>query len=129
MSLQQLLSILRGRWRIAFSIFAAVMVAAVVISIVSPKQYIASASVVVDVRSDNVADAVYPGQPSSYLATQVDIIESEGVAQRVVRALKFDQSPEFQRKWQQSTSGKGDFGAWLADNLRRSLSVNPARDS
>jgi len=40
-----------------------------------------------------------------YMATQVDIITSEQVAQRVVKMLKLDQVPAIQEQWRDATDG------------------------
>jgi len=130
MSFKNFLSILRARWRLAASIFAMVVLFTIVINLMLPKQYIATATVVVDARADPVVGTVNPDQlASSYLATQVDIASSDIVAERVVKALNLDQVPEFQNQWRQSTKGRGDLKTWLASNLHKRLIVTPSRDS
>lgn len=43
----------------------------------------------------------------SYMATQMDIINSDRVAQNVVRMLKLDQNPQLKEQWMKATEGKG----------------------
>ena len=49
-----------------------------------------------------------------YMATQVDIINSDRVAQRVVKLLRMDESPAIREQWMEATDGEGEltFG-WL----------------
>lgn len=95
MTLHQLLVILRARRRLASRIFGAVLLATIIITALWPRQYEASASVVVDVKADPATGTVNPDQLlTSYLATQVDVASSDRVARLVVKLLKYDQDPE-----------------------------------
>ena len=59
------------------------MVTALAVSLLLPKQYAATASVVVDIKSRSIAGVVMPGMAMpSYMATQLDIINSQRVAPR-----------------------------------------------
>jgi chain length determinant protein EpsF len=134
MTFKQFLLVLRARWRLALSVFLAVVVAAVLLALVSTKLYTASATVVVESKADPVESAV--GQvaqtaeiSSGYIATQVDIITSQRVAQRVVKNLSLDKVPESVAEWRDSTDGRGDISAWLAEKLQKTLAVTPSRDS
>lgn len=130
MSASQFFSILRARWWVVVLVFALVMVGTVAASLVWPKRYSAVASVVVDVKPDPVSAMLYPGMsPPAFMATQVDILQSERVAQRVVRNLKLTDNPDVRAQWQQATQGQGSIEAWLADNLLRSMEVRPSRES
>ena len=131
MTLQQFLLILLARKKIALFALLATVVTTVVVSLLLPKQYSASADVVVDVKSpDPIAGMVLPALAMpGYMATQVDIINSERVAQRVVRLLKLDQNPQVQQDWQEATEGKGRIDVWLAALLQKKLDVKPSRES
>jgi len=130
MTFKQFLLVLRARWRVALGVFFAVVIATVVASLLMPDQYTASATVVVDSKADPVAGNVYAAQLSTgYIATQVDIISSERVAQRVAKLLKLDQVPETIEKWRNSTGGRGDVTVWLGTKLQKRLAVTPSRDS
>ena len=106
MTLHQFLLILRAQWRIAFYIFVGVVTAALVLTLIWPKQYTATASVVVDIKSDPVAtanNAAMAGQQANtYVNTEADIIASQRVAQRVVKTLRLDQQPEARERWAKS---------------------------
>jgi chain length determinant protein EpsF len=131
MNLHQFLTVLRARFKIVVLILLATVAAIVAASLVLPKRYIATASVVLDVRSPDPVSGtilhamVMPG----YMATQRDIISSDRVAQTAVRLLKLDETPGTKEQWLESTHGKGSLVAWLADGLQRKLTVKPSRES
>lgn len=131
MTLQQLLLILRARWWVILGVFSVVVLAALVVSLVLPKSYTATTSLVVDAKStDPLLGAMLPPQAAqSYLATQVDIISSDRVAQRVVSLTRMDQVPLIQDQWREATDGQGDIRVWLGELLLKNLVVKPSRDS
>ena len=129
MSFGQFLLILRARRFVALTLFVAVVAAVLAASLLMPKKYTAVASVVVENKPDPVAAVVYAEEQSAYLATQVGIISSDRVAQRVVKALKLNQTNDMRQKWQQSTGGRGDMTAWIGDDLKRKLTVTPSGES
>jgi chain length determinant protein EpsF len=131
MSFNQFLVILRARWLIAVSVFLAIVVLITFASLIWPKQYTATASIVIDSKSDPItagggAAGVQP--QTTYVDTQADIIASERVAQRVVKTLKLDQQPEARKLWAKSPND--DISVTIADLLlQRKLQVAPAHDS
>jgi len=129
MSAQEFLLIIRGRWRVVLSIFGLVTLAALGVSLLMPIRYTATASVLVDAVPDPVASAIAVMPLAELMQTQEDIASSERVAQRVVTTLKLEDVPEFRQRWQNSTGGRGDFGAWLAAMLLKSFSVPPTVES
>ena len=129
MNLQQFLLILRARRRIALAILFLVVGLSVAASLLLPKQYTASASVVVDAKSDPVAGAAYQMQQlSAYMPTQMDIVASDRVAQRVVKQLKLDEELQFRQQWQ-NAGAPGELTTWLSSRLVQALTVTPSRDS
>lgn len=130
MTLRQFLLVLYARWTLAMGVFALVVVSGVVISLLMPKLYTSSATVVVDTKSDPLSTAVYSAQSSTaYIATQVDIISSERVADRVVKTLELDKSPDYIAAWKEGTNGKGDIVVWIGAIMQKVLAVTPSRDS
>ena len=130
MSVKQFLLVLRARWLVAIAIFVATLVAGFIYTETLPNQYTASASVVVDYKTDPIAGVVYAAQMmTGYIATQVDIISSERVAQRVVKILKLDTDPKDIQEWQNATGGRGNIVVWLGGRLQGHLAVTPSRDS
>jgi polysaccharide biosynthesis transport protein len=131
MTLQQFLLILRARYWVVLLTLVLVVATTVGVSLWLPKRYTATASVVVDVKSpDPVSGLMLQGMVApSYMATQVDIINSDRVAKSVVKLLKMEDSESIRRQWEESTIDKGDLSDWLATLLQKYLEVRPARDS
>lgn len=131
MTFQQFLLILLARKKITFFALLATVATAVAVSLLQPKQYTAGTDVVVDVKSpDPIAGMVLPALAMpGYMATQVDIINSDRVAQKVVKLLKLDQNPEVQQDWQEATEGKSRIDVWLGGLLQKKLDVKPSRES
>jgi len=134
MTLHQFLLILRARYRVALMIILLAILAALAVSLVLPKKYTAQTAVLVDVRSPDpvagVGSAPMQGLVApSYMATQVDIIGGDRVAQRVVKMLKLDEDPRTKERWLEATEGRGTLEGWIADSLQKRLDVRPARES
>jgi len=130
MTLQQFLLILRARYKVVFSVLLFTVIATLIVSLLLPKQYTAGTAVVVDIKSpDPVAGMVLPGLTSpTYMATQVDVINSDRVAERVVKMLRLDENPVVKEQWEEDGS-KGELITWLASLLKRKLDVKPSRES
>ena len=131
MSFQQFFAVLAARWRSALVIMVAVGIAAAAISFASEKKYTASASVMLDVASPDPLAGLSAGtlMTPTYMATQVDLANSERVARRVIAILGLANDAQWRSKWETRTGGQGDYEAWLAAYLQRSLDVRPSRES
>jgi chain length determinant protein EpsF len=132
MSFNQFVVILRARWLTAAGIFVAVVVLIAFASIIWPKQYTSTASIVIDSKTDPVAAANGGAgnglAPATYVNTQADIIASERVAQRVVKTLRLDQQPEARKLWAKGPND--DISVTVAKLiLDKKLLVAPAHDS
>lgn len=131
MNFQQFLLVLRARYRVILGTLLGTVGVTLGASLLLPPQYKAATAVVVDVKSpDPIAGMVLPALAMpGYMATQVDIINSDRVARKVVRMLRLDQSPRVQEDWQEATEGRGNIEVWLADLLQKKLDVKPSRES
>jgi chain length determinant protein EpsF len=131
MTFHQFLLILRARHRIVIAILLLTVTVTLIVSLLLPKQYSASTAVLIDVKSpDPVAGMVIPGLASpAYMATQVDIINSNRVAQQVVEMLHMDKSQTIREQWLEATDGEGDLTVWLVELLKKKLDVRPSRES
>lgn len=131
MSLKHFLAILRARWLIAVTVLGVVFTTALVLTLVMPKRYTATAKVMIDLRSsDPLSGMLFAGQlPPSYIGTQVDIITSERVGRRVVKTAKLDESPQFREQWREDTDGRGSFETWAVGVLSQALIVQQSRES
>ena len=130
MTLQQFLLILRARWKMALLAFAITVATTVVVSMLMPKQYTASAAVVVDVRSpDPVSGLMLQGMMApGYMATQVDIINSDRVAQAVVKGLGMEDSPAIQPSGAKPPRAKASCATgWLAAAKKPGRKTQPRK--
>ena len=130
MTFGQFLSILRARRWAALGVFALVVLTTLVVSLLLPKQYLGTASIVIDVKPDPVSAMVNPAAVMpSFMATQVDILTSERVALRVIRDLKLADNPALRQQWQEENKGQGTFEQYLIELLQKGLDVKPSRES
>lgn len=131
MNFVQFLAILRARYKLALGVFGVIVVAALVLSLVWPKNYTASATVVIDAsKPDPLAAVLYAGGVNpSLIATQIDVIQSDRVAFKVVRNLKLTENPQIREQWQAATKGEGSIEQWLGTVFQRALDVKPSRES
>ena len=131
MSFQQFLLILRARYVAALSVLLLTVAIVMGVSLWLPKQYSASAAVVLDVKSpDPVTGMVLQGMMApGYMATQLDIINSDRTARAVVKNLKLEDSSYVQEMWLDATKGRGQLVDWLSALLQKNLDVKPSRES
>lgn len=130
MNFSQFISILRARKWLGLSILGVVVLGTIVASLLLPKQYTATASVVVDVRPDPIAGTLLQGfAVPSIVATQIDVMSSDRVAQRVVRNLKLAELPGFQAQWREATQGSVPIEVWLGQLIQNGMDIRPSRES
>jgi polysaccharide biosynthesis transport protein len=130
MTFGQFLSVLRARWWVVALVLGLTVLTTLVVSLLLPKQYTATASVMVDFKPDPISAVMFGGMASpAFMATQVDIIQSERVAQRVVRNLKLNESPQVRQQWLDDTGGEGSIEQWLSGLFQKSMDVKPSRES
>jgi polysaccharide biosynthesis transport protein len=132
MTLTQVLRAIRGRAVLCILLLLLVVGGTLAASLLLPKKYTATASIVIDSRrSDPVSGNVNAGNLApGYVATQLDIIASRGVALKVVDAMNLSARPELQALHQKATEGHGDLRHWIADEvLLEALKLQPTRDS
>ena len=130
MTFGQFVAILRARWMIALAVLVAVVAGTVVVNLLLPKQFKATASVVADFKPDPLSSVMLGGMQSpAFMATQVDIMKSDRVAQRVVRNLKLSENPQIRQQWLDDTGGQGSIEIWLGTVFQRQMEVTPSRES
>jgi succinoglycan biosynthesis transport protein ExoP len=128
----QLFLILRARYKLILVTLLITVVAAAAVSFVLPPRYKASTTLVVDFKSvDPITGVVLPIQMllASYMATELDIIQSRNVALKVVKLLRLADAPETRQQFLDSTEGRGTIEDWLADQMLAKLDVKPSRES
>ncbi|WP_227815732.1 chain length determinant protein EpsF [Nitrogeniibacter aestuarii] len=131
MSPHQFFLILRARIWVVLTTLIVIVGAAVGVSLVLPKQYSATTSVVVEAKvNDPLMGGMLPAQMiPGYMATQLDVINSDRVAQRVVSMLKLSESAQVQEDWRSDTDGVGSISVWLSELLKKNLDVEPSLES
>lgn len=131
MTLKQLLRLLMARRWVLVVVPLVACALALGLSLVVPKTYVASTSMVVESKdTDPVTGNPAPVQlPGTYLNTQIDIIASRAVALKVVDRYKLVSDPSLQAHFMEHTQGLAPIREWIADWLLRYLEVIPSRNS
>jgi chain length determinant protein EpsF len=60
---------------------------------------------------------------ASYIATQIELIQSGRVATQVARDLKLAQKPEVREAFERDTGGEGQIDVWVGETLLQKLKV------
>lgn len=131
MNFTQFLLILNARKGVILGVLLLTVAVTAVVSLLLPKEYTAATTLIIDSKSkDPFTGQLMPSQMfPGYMATQVDIIQSSNVAQKVVTGLKLADSPGTHEQFMEATEGKGNINQWLGDLLLKKLSVEPSRES
>lgn len=131
MTVQDLLNILVARYKTILGVWIAIVLAVLCLCLILPAQYRGTTAVVLDVKSpDPIAGIMMQGLTApGYMATQMDIINSQRVAKKVVSLLHLDENPDVRERWMSATDGRGTVQDWFASVLQRSLDVQPSRES
>ena len=156
MTIGQFLKILRARMRLILMFMLTACVAAIVVTMILPKRYEATASVMVDTKaadsalSSGSAPPTMENNVANVVSTNLDIIGSPNVALKVVEMLRLEQNPRARellvgssplgelREWvygwisrllPQEEGKEASVRDWMADRLLRNLRLNSNRDS
>lgn len=131
MNFTQFLLILKARAFVALLALGVTVATTLAVSLVLPKSYTATNTLIVDSKAkDPVTGALLPAQLiPGYMATQVDILQSQNVALKVVQGLKLADNPQVRADYQAATQGQGSVQHWLADLLLKKLEITPSRES
>jgi chain length determinant protein EpsF len=130
MNLERFLLIILARRHFAAAVFLLTTLAGTAVTLLMPRSYTATTSLVVDIKVDPIAGILMPtvGSPA-YMATQTEIIQSERNAIDVVKLLNLDQDAKRVEQWREATGGRVPFENYLAGRLRKGLKVSPTRGS
>ncbi len=125
MNFYLLISALRARAGVFALVLLVTILVTAVVSVLLPKKYVATATLIADVRDEQSLSAPTTlGSTLGYLQTQVDILTSQKVARRVVQDLKLTEDKRARADWESETGGKGSFEDWLADGMMKNLKVD-----
>jgi succinoglycan biosynthesis transport protein ExoP len=130
MGLAQMLRILRGRALLFTAIVLLVVMAVGLISLISPKEYVAELALVVDVQGNDPMKeaALAPSLVPTHLSTQTEIIRSRNVALKVIEKKGLATDPAVVEAFRDSGADT-DLNSWLVENVLRSVDAKTARNS
>jgi len=120
MNISHFLAVLRARWLSAVIVFAAVLVAAILYLVFATRVYTATASILIDVKPDPVSSMLYGGATPSQINTQIEILRSDRVAQRVAQNLKLADLADMRTAWANAKSGL-TIQEWLTNFVEAGL--------
>lgn len=132
MNFSQFLRILQARKKIVLWTFFIVVGTTVGISLLLPKSYTATTSLVVNYKGVDplTGMAIQAQLMPGYMATQVDIISSHAVAIKVVQNLGLANNEVIKKQFEdERESSQIKIEDWLADLLIKKLDVKPSRES
>jgi chain length determinant protein EpsF len=126
MDLNQYILALKARRKAFITVLAVTVFTAIVVALVIPKRYDATATILIDARDEQtMAPArMSPRERAGYIFTQMELIASGKVAHKVVRDLKLANQPGVRDEWERDTGGVGTIEEWLATNLLEKLKVD-----
>jgi chain length determinant protein EpsF len=130
MTLHQFLLALRGRLWIFLSLVAATFAAVVVVTFFMPRTYEGIVSILADIKDEQMLNTPVnsPRAQLGYMQTQIDILQSQRVARKVVEDLKLHESPGVQAAFRKR-GGHGDIKDWIAGGLLADLKVDSSQSS
>lgn len=134
MNLNQLITILLVRKKVILLAMVITAIAASVVSLLLPKNYISQATVLLNYKGvDPVTGVSLPAQlMPGYMGTQVDIIKSKNVAVDVVKKLNLIEIASIKKEHEEAVAkanSKVEIVDWLADKISTKLDVIPSRES
>jgi chain length determinant protein EpsF len=131
MTINQFLRTLGARYRVILATMIVLLVLLGLVILIFPAKYTATATVVVSTQTEDPLAGTVLQTPltDGIVATQVDIIESERVARKVVAALNLQTDPQLIEEWRDDTDGRGDLTDWIANLLLIKLKAKAVRGS
>ena len=126
MTLSHFLAVLRARWIIAVVVFAIVLTSAISYLIFATRIYSATATLLIDVKPDPVSTLLYGGATPALINTQLEIIQSDRVAQRVVQNLKLADAADMRAAWQGRGKNGVTFQEFLSNFVQAGLDMKVA---
>ena len=127
MNLSHLLAVIRARWVPALAVFLVVVTATILYVIFATRVYTATASLLIDSRPDPVSALLTGGQTSpAVINTQMEIIRSDRVAQRVAQNLKLADTADLKAAWEKGGRSGGTLQEWLTNFIETGLDAKAA---
>src|SRR3989442_2117181 len=129
MDLNQYILALKASRKAFVTVLAVTVFTAIVVALVIPKRYDATATILIDARDEQtMAPArMSPRERAGYIFTQMELIASGKVAHKVVRDLKLASQPAVREEGERDTGGAGPTEEGLAPNLAQRLQAATGR--
>jgi chain length determinant protein EpsF len=130
MNLHQFFNALRGRFWVFATLALTTLVVAILVTLALPKTYESTVSLLLDYRDEQSLSGTLPSarERTGFMQTQMDIINSQRVAQRVVTDLGLAESAQVKAAFAQS-GGKGTIEEWVGAGLLQKLKVSSSQSS
>ena len=126
MNIANLIAVIRARWFIVIITLVLGAAGGFYVGSTRPQVYSSTASLILSVHPDPVA-MLYGGGTPALVNTELEVMRSDRVAQRVVRNLKLTELADLRRGWQATTKGAMSFDAWLVRLLQNGLDVSAGK--
>jgi succinoglycan biosynthesis transport protein ExoP len=125
-----LIAALRARWRLELAIATLVFAIVVAWTAVSPRQYVATATLLFDDRQTQAVEAgtAQSKIDANVLGTQADIVASAATATDMVKRLHLAEKPDVRARWLAAGS-PGTIESWVGRSLLGNLTVEPDRNT
>jgi succinoglycan biosynthesis transport protein ExoP len=126
--------VLRARFGLFALAVCATLISAAVVTLLMPKSYRATASLVIDHNQsqslrEGATTYMSNAERTSYLQTQVEILRSPKVARRVVDNQKLAEVPELRAEYEAQSNRDLPIEEWIANRLASSLDVETSQSS
>ncbi|GHF25534.1 hypothetical protein GCM10017044_20430 [Kordiimonas sediminis] len=123
MSINQVFQILLARiWVTIITVLIGVSVCALVVSIL-PEKYTATSSVILEVGDQDPVTGMAQNTARTYIQTQVNLVKSARVANKVVDRLELTRSPYFLSEYNSLNDPGIDLKGWIGKQLQENLGV------
>jgi polysaccharide biosynthesis transport protein len=127
MGLTRILRIFLARWKTVLLVFILAGAIGLSIAHLAPVTYTASGVVMVESRADPVAGVAQIMAPN-FLTTQVDVIKSSRVSNKVIKNLRLEENQTLKQQFRDSAA-QGTYDEWLSRLLQQNLLAVPGRGS
>ena len=126
-SVAQVLAILKAYWKVSLALFLVVVIAAAVVTKLMAKTYTATATLLATFDSTDPLAARDPAEgfaayTSSFLPTQIELIQSPEVLDEVIVKLNLTALPEFAGG---NRGGEATLRDWVETRLRSKITIYP----
>jgi chain length determinant protein EpsF len=127
----RLFQTVRARWRLILVTLVIIVAAVLLVSLILPKTYKATAAVMVAPRTlDPISGNALPPQTiPNHIATQIDLAKSEAVANMVIDRLRLTEDKAILEVFHRDSDEGADLRNWLVRQLLKKLDISPTRES